>query len=116
MKNKTNLIIGLLGLIAGLLIVLTFQTTSTPDALGQTSSTSANGPILMATSTYAGNGCACWIYDSANKKLVVYGVKSTNLSGLIGARACMYDFQLNEYPRQKPGVMEVLNESKKQKK
>ena len=107
MKSKDGLIIGLLGIVAGLLLVLIFQVQSSPDAVGQTAA-AKEGKILLATGTSGGgSGCSCWIYDTESQKLAVYILKGTQLSGLAGVRLCSYDFNLNEYPRQRPSIEDV---------
>ena len=107
MKNKDGFIIGLLGIVAGLLLVLIFQVKSTPVSQGQATASKA-GDILMATAqTGGGSGCTCWIYDTKTQKLAVYMMKGTQLSGLAGVRLCSYDFNLNEFPKQRPSIEQV---------
>ncbi len=112
MKKKDVLIISLLSVTAVLLVVLTFQLNSPAPAEGQTAGAGA-GNYIIATGVYGGNGSCCWIFDAQNQKLVVYGITGTQLRGLVGARLCTYDFKLNEYPKQRPGVGEAKSSTNK---
>jgi hypothetical protein len=116
MKRKDGMVIALLGIIAALLFVLTFQVQSAPDAQGQTAAASS-GKVMMATGPLGGSGCSCWIYDLETKRVVVYTLTGRSLA-FAGARLCTYDLMCDQYPTRgvKPTPSDIRDLLKKGKK
>ena len=105
MKNE-GLLIGLLGVVAGLLVVMTIQLHSVPAARGQAAPGGDSG-WLMATGDLAGSGSCCWLFNTKDMKMGLYTTRGSSLS-VSAIRSCVYDFQLKQYGKgQKPSVEQM---------
>ena len=100
MKQKDGMIVALLGVIAGLLIVLVFQFQSAPNAVGQTAAAKSDN-YLMATSL-AQSTPVCFIYKCDVDKLAVYQVLGESLKLLAVRGFCTLDWSVKEYGKNIP--------------
>ena len=103
MNRKDGFIVGLLGIIAGLLIVVTFQLSTAPGAQGQTQSSSGN--IIMGTSVST-NNAVCFLYDTSQSRLAVYAMSGTSVK-LMAVRTTTTDFSVRYYGRTTPTEKEL---------
>jgi hypothetical protein len=113
MNRRSNVVIGLLGAIVGLLVVLMFQLQAVPGAQGQGAASGLSSEWLMATATTTGGKAACFIFNTKDVKLGMY-VSTGNTMALAGVRLCSFDMQLIQYPsRQSPSVQQIRDMVKK---
>lgn len=105
MKQRDGIVVGLLGVVAGLLIVVIFQLQGAPGAAGQTAA--ATGPgWLMATTTSQGVGVV-FLFDIEQKRLGTYVMKGPESLELVGTRTINQEFGVRELGRMKPSYEEI---------
>jgi len=108
MKQRDGFVAGVLGVVAGLLIVVIFQLQGAPGAAGQTAA--ATSPAwLMATSTTQG-AAVVFLFDIDQKRLGTYVMKGPETLELVGTRTITQEFSAREYGR---GMRPSYDEIKK---
>ncbi len=114
MKQKDGMIVALLGVIAGLLIVLVFQLQSTPNAVGQTAAAKAD-KWAMATSVST-NAAVCFLFDAESMRLGAYTVMSGgNQFELVGVRQVTSEFSVQQFGKGvRPTVKQIKDEIDKE--
>ncbi len=91
---KINVVMGLLGLIAGLLIAIVAGSAERP-AYAQGMS---GGSMLVVPANYnQGQEDIVWILDAASKRMACYRYKNNKVIELIGARNVKFDLQVEEF-------------------
>lgn len=106
MKQRDGIVVGLLGIVAGLLIVVLFQLQGAPGAAGQSAAATSPG-WLMATSTSQGVGVV-FLFDIEQKRLGTYVMKGPESLELIGTRTITQEFSVIEFGnRMKPSYEEI---------
>jgi len=112
---RLNIVIGLLGLIAGLLIaIIAGGAEKTVFAQGMSSGSMAMIPANLNNQQED----IVWVLDSSAKRLAVYRHKNNQVIELIGARNIKFDLQLSDfqYSNRHFTPREIEKETKKARK
>lgn len=105
---KQNLTLALLSVIATLLVVILIQNLHQPPILLSQmggGGTSTVGPIGVATGPVSGAGdaAAFWLYDPAQKRLLVYFLNNKNQLEFRAGRSLEFDLRAVDWAM-KPGL------------
>jgi hypothetical protein len=115
-RMRLNVVIGLLGLIAGLLIAIAAGTAERP-AFAQAA---GRADMMTAVAANYNNGQEdiIWVLDAVSRRLAVYKYKDNKTIELIGVRNIMFDLQVEEMNYDgrhlKPSDLEELLKKRKE--